>query len=275
MSHCEPASCTNSLPTMNAANLCNKCGKRKCYIQPPRAKSCRPQQYLTYPAERMDGRTVYKESFQCVDSNTVKYCRSEPFRPLCTLRPNPEKLAKETVTKMSFPVYCNVERRKPIVPNPPSLLGEGPMQTLTTQKHDFVCKVIPPRPLIRPVEHFPKVSAPIDKCTTQKLSFMPPCGFDRAKSFKPVMTYQPPEFPMETETVHRLSFIPYCPPPKEKLPWAERPKYCRPTQPMDTITTQKLSYMPPGCFVRDDCCCCCSMESNDQSFSVAPRAAVC
>lgn len=266
-------SCMEPCQVVTVCDPCNKCGKRKRYVQPPRQQMIRPQQYLTFPADKMDAGTVYKESFQCIDSNTVKNCRSAPFRPLNLLRTNPESLSKDTVTKLSFPVFCNVERRKPIIPNPPSLLGEGPMQSLTTQRHDFVSKLCPIIPPIRPREHFPRSTCPLENVTTQKLSFLPPCGFDKAESFKPVSVYQPPTIPMERETTQRLSFLPYCPPKKERLPWAERPNYCKPMLPMDMNTTQKQSFMPPGCFI-DDCCCCCQMESND-GMNMAPTAAIC
>lgn len=263
-------------PCEPACDPCNKCGKPRRYVQPPRTQIMRPTQLLRFPGtgSKMDASTVYKESFQCIDSDTIKYCRSAPIRPTCLLRTNPEMMDKETVTKLSFPAYCNYERRKPIIPNAPSLLGEGPMQTLTTQKHDFVCKIMPKTRCIPPREHFSKTTAPIEKMTTQKLSFMPPCGFDRARSYKPSYAYELPQIPMERDTVHRLSFIPMCPPPKERLPWAERGTFFKPCVPMDTITTNKLSYMPPGCFVDDGSCCCCPMVSNE-CCAPAPTAAIC
>lgn len=277
---CDPLPCDPCVPCEPCApcrpvvcNPCLKCGKQRRYIQPPRRTLCRPLVGITFPKEKIDAATIYKDSFQCIDQNTVKNCRPAPIRPLGSLRTHPASLSKDTVTKLSFPVYCNVERRLPIKPNAPSLLGEGPMQTLTTQRHDFVPKVTVMLQPVRPIEHFPKATAPIEKQTTQKLSFMAPCGFDRAVSCKPVTVYEPPKIPMEKDTMHRLSFMPVCPVPKDPMPWAEKGRYLKPTVQMEKCTTQRLSYLPPGCYMEDSCCCC-DIGCID-SVQMAPRAAVC
>lgn len=94
---------------------------------------------------------------------------------------------------MSFPAYWNTERRQPIVPNPPSLLGQGPMQSLTTQKHDFVCKSGGKRNLIIPASHIERACAPLERETVQKLSFPVPIGGEKPRSCKPIYTYQQPK----------------------------------------------------------------------------------
>lgn len=52
--------------------------------------------------------------------------------------------------------------------------------------------------------------------------------------------------PMDTCTTQKLSYQPVCPAPKEALPWAQRPKYRAPNIPMDSCTTYKLSFFNCG-----------------------------
>jgi len=86
-----------------------------------------------------------------------------------------------------------MERTKPIIPQSPSLLGSGPMQEMTTQKHDFVPKFQFRRLKILPKDNIKKLCGCIEKETTQRLSFMPTCIGGRRQSFKPVVTYKKSE----------------------------------------------------------------------------------
>lgn len=156
------------------------------------------------------------------------------------------------------------------MPNSPSLLGQGPMQGLSTQKHDFVPKFQFRRLKCTPRDGFPKPCGCVERTTIQRLSFMAPdlCRFSRAESCKPIICYKPPESeflrnfsvqlmlifspisaPMEFETTQKLSFMPVCPPQKEEYPWARRAKYCPPSVRFAKDTVAKLSYQPPGNFL--------------------------
>ena len=87
-----------------------------------------------------------------------------------------------------------VERTKPIIPQSPSMLSTGPMQELTTQKHDFVHKFQYRPSKILPRDNIKKLCGCIEKATTQRLSFMAnSCRDGRRKSFKPVTTYKKSE----------------------------------------------------------------------------------
>lgn len=83
-------------------------------------------------------------------------------------------------------------KQNPIIPCPRSLLGEGPLQDLTTQKHDFVVKPFSKRNLIVPPGKIMKITEPIDQDTVQKLSFQKPdlMNFQPAKSCKPYTEYR-------------------------------------------------------------------------------------
>lgn len=60
---------------------------------------------------------------------------------------------------------------------------------------------------------------------------------------------------MDVDTTQKLSYMPVCPPQKECLDWAIKPRFKMPTIPMCMETVQKLSYAPPGQFVQDGNCC--------------------
>lgn len=92
-------------------------------------------------------------------------------------------------------MYCSYEKRKPILPDPSSLLGNGPFQTLTTHKFDFVCKPITKLEPIRPKNSIVPSKRPIDKDTTMRLSFQRNNkeNYVLLKSFKPIHQYRKPE----------------------------------------------------------------------------------
>lgn len=49
---------------------------------------------------------------------------------------------------------------------------------------------------------------------------------------------------MEGTTIHKLSYLPVCPPIKEELPWAKRLAIAVSDVPVEQSTTYKLSYIP-------------------------------
>lgn len=108
------------------------------------------------------------------------------------------------IFQMSFPIYCSYEKRKPILPNPPSLLGKGPIQTLTTHKHDYLCQPLKKLDPIKPKNSIVGSTCPIDKDTTMRLSyqFNNKENYIMLKSFKPIYHYRKPE--------SNISLIFYC-----------------------------------------------------------------
>lgn len=255
--------------------------RRRNYVQPPRRESFKPLLRYQRPSIPMTNDTIYKKSFDFIDSETAASCRLPPVRPVGQLQSPCGDFAKETVTKvwklnfiaeqfwrffsqLSFQPFCCPERTKPIYPYSRSLLGEGPMQALTTQKHDFVPKFQYRQSKITPRNNIQRSCGCVEKTTVQRLSFMKPdmCNFSKAESCKPVICYQPPETPMEFETTQKLSFMPVCPSPKDDMPWAQKAKYCPPSIRFARDTIAKLSYQPPGCFLDDNAFCCESKCDN-------------
>lgn len=181
----------------------NRCGFRPKMVIPVNNLS-------TNKSSAIDPHTIYKESYIC----DVMPQRMLPILPKPNLSlPCDDRLDPKTIYKviqlkafnnkilrqysfqLSFPIYCSYEKRKPILPNPPSLLGKGPIQTLTTHKHDFLCKPLTKLEPIRPKNSFVASKCPIDKDTTMKLSYQ--CNnkenYMMLKSFKPINQYRKPE----------------------------------------------------------------------------------
>lgn len=250
--------------------MCSPFKKRR-YVQPPRRNSFRPHAAYKKSSIPMATETIYRKSFEKVDSSTAMCCRPPPFNPSGFLRIPGGAFEKETVTKMSFQPICGIERRQPIRPAESHLLGRGPMQALTTQKHDFVPKFQYPRQQIAPRDNISKSCGCIEKCTIQRMSYMNPCSTYRTKSFKPVNQYKQPDLPMAFETTQKLSYMPVCPKPKEQMPWARKASYIAPSLPFEKDTVTKLSFQPPGCFIDDDYCC----EPCEPNCCEMPRAAAC
>lgn len=231
--------------------MCSPYKKRR-YIQPPRRQSFKPLSSYRKPLIPMATETIYRKSFEGIDTNTASCCRAQAVNPPGVLRTPNGPFSKETVTRMSFQPFCGVERVRPIYPQSRSLLGKGPIQGLTTQKHDFVPKFQYRRSKIYPRDNISKSCGNFEKCTVQKLSFQPHCGVSRTESFKPVASYRKPNVPMEFNTTQKLSFMPVCIAPKDEMPWARKTAYQPPTVPFAKETVTKLSYQSPGCFVDDD-----------------------
>ncbi|XP_052893452.1 stabilizer of axonemal microtubules 1 [Anopheles moucheti] len=221
--------------------------KRVRYVQPPKRESCKPIVTYKPPEVEFGGDSVYKTSFN-TDPQLVVNARPLAIKPQSHLVPHPGSLEKTTVTALSYPGYNNVDRAQPIVPTGNQLIQPGPLQEVTTSRHDYVAKTTPKRYKIVPASHMHVHSAPFEKQTMNKLSYSCPnmAGFEPARSCKPLREYERPEIPMQSETTTKLSYGPICPPPKDDVPWARRACYQPPDVPMDNETTYKKSYMP-GC----------------------------
>lgn len=123
---------------------------------------------------------------------------------------------------------------------------------MTTQKHDFVPKPICRRAPIRPQSLICRATGSMDRCTINKLSYMPVnvCEFRRPEPIRPRPGVCRADGPVENCTVYKLSYLPNCPQARQPMPWANQTSYCKPTAPIEKCTIQKLSYGPPGTFSR-------------------------
>lgn len=206
--------CSPRLPCPPLDSSCNPmCSPyRRCrYVQPPRVKSFKPLHTYQPPSIPMANDTCYQKSYDLIDPQTAASCRLPPVRPMGQIGRACGDFARDTVTKVSlkfkrFAIWCSqnfwsqlsfpplcAERTKPIYPHSRSLLGTGPMQALTTQKHDFVPKFQFKAPAYRPQHNIFRNCGRVENCTVQRLSFLAPCKASRVTSFKPILRYQRPE----------------------------------------------------------------------------------
>ncbi|XP_033178966.1 stabilizer of axonemal microtubules 1-like isoform X1 [Bombus impatiens] len=222
------------------------------------------------PVEPMDGCTTYKLSYWphsekrrspiilqptdnilnagcCTEDNTtyrLSYfgCGGDkrtPIRQPNNIQFSPCSLSYDTVHRMSFLGNWCVKQDPPIIPCDKQFLGRGPIQEVTTQKHDYTWKNIPLEPDARRADNLVPACTPIECCTTYRLSYLE----NDLKSLTPIHNYAPvrtcclPDVPMEAETVMQLSYQPVECADKVEKPWSERPPYQLPVTPMEDNTT--------------------------------------
>ncbi|KAK9300425.1 hypothetical protein QLX08_006948 [Tetragonisca angustula] len=157
-------------------------------------------------------------------------------------------LSYDTIHRMSFLGNWCVKQAPPIIPCDKQLLGRGPMQEVTTQKHDYTWKNIPLEPDARHADHLGPACSPIECCTTYKLSFLEndTKSLTPTLNYAPIRTYCPSDVPMKAETIMQLSYQPVESGDRVEKPWSEKSTYQFPVTPMEDNTTYNMSYIPPG-----------------------------
>ncbi|EGI60088.1 Endocuticle structural glycoprotein SgAbd-2 [Acromyrmex echinatior] len=154
------------------------------------------------------------------------------------------------------------------------LLGRGPMQDETTQKHDYTWKRGMPSTVLRPENHLTFSSLPLESCTTHRLSYIPndhKCVLP-IQSYAPIRKYHPSDIAMESETTMRLSYQPVEPADQIEKPWAMAAPYYSPVNPMEDNTTYNLSYIPPGTLVPlSPCSASYSSVNNYKNMRIVTR----
>lgn len=237
------------------------------YIQPPVREMIRPPISYKRPTIPIDCETVHKTSFVPIDRDVALQCRLPAAIPEPNLNMNRDvKIDTETVTSISFPPFVGVQKNLTMIPPSRIVMGTGPMEKMTTQKHDYVLKRCQRRGPINPLHGMTPSTEPIESDTTTRLSFAPPAGFIPVQNCKPNVVYQQPDIDMDLKTCHKQSFQSPHTRPREIPAWAVKPPSVKPMIPIDAVTTQKCSYPPPGVVVEypnDD-----GADNNNQLASV-------
>lgn len=159
------------------------------YIQPEIPKSFKPCVAYRRSEVPLDSRTVYKTSYFA-----GPVCdRAAPFVPNNHLLVDRSvKMDDVTVTALSYPGHQSCGRQQPFLPCSHRMLGTGPMQDLTTQKHDYVAKPMAKQMSCKPRNMLFLAPQPLQKETIAQLSFPNPNMTERVKSCKPVLVYERP-----------------------------------------------------------------------------------
>lgn len=207
-------------------------------------KSCKPSCVYQRSCAPTDCETVYKTSYNPVDPRVANNCRLAPVLPICNIRvDNSVRMDDETVTGLSYPGHPATCPQKPIKPCVRQLFASGPLQDLTTQKHDYVPKLIQRRSMIIPKPTMHRTQLPLESDTIHRLSFPAPCNAVPSVSCKPMLCYQKPCLPLDCETTHKMSFQPVGIQARDNCPWAQKQPFVLPCLPVEKETTYKLSYL--------------------------------
>ncbi|XP_032668783.1 uncharacterized protein LOC116842981 [Odontomachus brunneus] len=209
------------------------------YVQPEMPKSFAPIRYYWKSDVPMDKDTTYRLSYWEGPSTIV-----DPIRPEDNLTCGDAAMCDETTHKMSYLGNWCVKMEPPMIPCEKDWLGRGPMQDVTTHKHDYPWKCVDrAKPLKAQNNLYPPCAALCDD-TTYRLSYFNSSCMLPTMSFAPIRKYVKSDVPMEGCTTYRLSYWPNETPVKEEQPWNQKAEYCRPVTPLEGCTTYKLSYWP-------------------------------
>lgn len=105
------------------------------------------------------------------------------------------------------------------------MTGKGPMENVTTVRHDYVARHVERSGLIVPRGNIRTSSAPLEDRTMARMSYVAPGPVKPVISFKPVLKYRPPSQPLPKETTQKLSYQPFVVGKKEFYSWTQKPVY--------------------------------------------------
>lgn len=233
-----PRACTAK--QVNFRKNCCVC-KGKRYTQPPRPKSFAPVSTYQKPKQPIECATIYRKSY--IPSQAP---RPDPIRPSDNICGNKSSFAKDTIHRMSYPGWGGVRPSEAIVPCAHLGSNEGPMQEITTHRHDFV-----PKPLSRPEQFVPSnnifsSNQQISDKTINRLSYQPVSSFEKVEPVIPRGQLERPQGEISCSTIQNMSYRPMPLPGKEDLPWARKIGYEGPKVPMSCDTIYNKSYLPCG-----------------------------
>ncbi|XP_025074402.1 stabilizer of axonemal microtubules 1-like [Pogonomyrmex barbatus] len=142
-----------------------------------------------------------------------------------------------------FGNWC-IKTDPPITPCDRQWLGRGPMEDVTTHKHDYLWKSAKRSEMIKAQDNLCSPCTALSDDTTYRLSYYnSPCLLP-IQSYAPIRQYLKSDVPMENCTTYKLSYWPNKPLVKEEIPWSRKEEYHRPMTPMNGCTTYNLSYWP-------------------------------
>lgn len=245
------------------------------------------------PTQRMAGDTIYKKSYQpnCGMVKTVPIVPPSQINPLtcshafedttiyhasymgnCGMQRPPQiippnnlcvstdRISGDTINRMSYKPNYGFRPPEPTLPCTHQLMGEGPMQEITTTRHDYVPKPICPVMPLKPVTTMCSSMEPLSDKTINRLSYRPNCSFDMAKPIIPPNSLCRPEGRMECATIQKISYQPVTGYTKADMPWAAKPAYQPPTTRMACDTIYNMSFEAPGEYIGEDCSCRCAYD---------------
>lgn len=249
----------------------------------------------TAPCEKMDAETIYRKSYlpsggeraqlivpktnknilgdgRTFDDNTIyhlSYLGTEgAHRPDLIIPPNniylsQQKMDGNTVHKMSYQANALHNPPAPFRPCSHDLLGKGPISQVTTNRHDYVPKYVDRVDPIRPERQIFMSNAPLSDLTTNRMSYLPNGGVEMVAKILPKNNIERATGRMENNTIHKMSYQPVPTMEKMATPWADKMKYCPPTDRFADDTVYRMSYDAPGEWLDGgDGACQCPPDGN-------------
>ncbi|KAK0161505.1 hypothetical protein PV327_009967 [Microctonus hyperodae] len=169
---------------------------------------------------------------------------------------NKSKINEKHVYKLNFnyglqlsyqSVYA--EKRIPFRPKRRNMLGDGSMESTTTNRSDFQFKTTERPEIIIPCDNIRNSNTPIEGSTTTRSSYMNHGVVQPPPSFKPSVSYSRSSSKLDGDTINRLSYPRWTPPAKEIHPWAKKIEYQRPKERMVGDSMYNMSFAPPGYYI--------------------------
>ncbi|XP_067130863.1 stabilizer of axonemal microtubules 2 [Centruroides vittatus] len=202
--------------------------------------SCKPKSKYKPPSVPLDDLTLHKQSFRTWDENTARGCRGVLQKPVHQSLPANRPFQALTTCQDDYREY------RGIVP----VKGKGRQSTLctegiyfmdTTHKMDFTRKPICFRKLCKPQIVRPELP-PLKDSTLYQRDYRPPPKIVQRKDFRPVVRYNPPDNPLESDTFHKTDYKPWKVQEREIPPWTIKKPYEMPSIKMHDVTTYVYSY---------------------------------
>ncbi|XP_034248343.1 stabilizer of axonemal microtubules 1-like [Thrips palmi] len=176
------------------------------YVQPLPPPSCAPKQVYRHPKIAVEGSTVYKHSYPGFPPEVALLAKPDLCRPDQGPIKVPGVIDGHTTTTLSYQ-YPHGTRPQPCRPFGSNLMGRGPMQDATTQKVDYCAKPYCRRePFSDPRMPFP--DTPMEGWTTTQMSYAHPQGATAAQSMKPVARVHKVPCPVDGLTTQKMSYVP-------------------------------------------------------------------
>ncbi|XP_014206479.1 stabilizer of axonemal microtubules 1-like [Copidosoma floridanum] len=219
------------------------------YVQPPRVKPFAPRSVYCRAKNPIDTKTTYHLSYQNEDQ--VRQAPVKPIKPVNSISLPQDKLPSDTTNKLSYLPVCGIYKAEPILPRPRLRPQQGTMECLTTIRKDFEPKYASRPEMIVPCGQIRTSKGAFSGKTTTLLSYMNPGPVEAVPSYRPKMRYCQPSQPTATETTQKLSYVPHEMAKKEKYPWARKPVYRAPEVAMPGETTYKKTYLESKSLQRD------------------------
>ncbi|XP_015436802.1 PREDICTED: uncharacterized protein LOC107192120 [Dufourea novaeangliae] len=216
----------------------SQCASLK-YVQPQVMKSFAPVRYYWKSTIPTDDNTTYRLSYwECPQTP------NEPVRPRNCLTTGDGDISDESTYKASYLGNWCIQPDPSIVPCEKQLLGRGPIQDITTQKHDYSWKSIKLREPFKPQQQLYCLAAKLSDDTTYNLSYYESDCRCPSTSYAPIRKYAKPCIPIDDSTTYKLSYWANDATSKEEQVWCHKREYLPPVEPIDACTTYKLSYWP-------------------------------